>query len=113
MLHGFGAPGDDAQVVVVGQLVEQQIAHGPVRVVDDERARPRLARALDRRAHLERHVPAEDRIFVRVARIALLPRADAGRSFHVARDVEVHRRYARSACTSLRETGLRGDVVRI
>ena len=61
-----------------------------MRVVDDDFARAALARALDRGANLARHIAPEDRILVGVARIALLPRADAGRAFHIARNVDIH-----------------------
>ena len=94
----FGRTGDNAHVVIRRKLVEQEIAHGPVRVVDDDSARAAFARAVDGRAHFLRHVRAKNRILVKVAGIALLPRAQPGRALHVARNVDIHWRNACRAC---------------
>ena len=70
---------------VVRQFVEQQIAHGAVRIVDEHLARARLARSVDRRPHLRGHIFLIDEVLGRIfARIALLPTADAGGAFHIA-----------------------------
>ena len=76
---------------VGGQLVEQQVAHRAVRVVDEYLSRAAGARALDRGTHFGRIETAVDFVFgMGRARVDLLPSADAGDALHIARYIEPH-----------------------
>src|ERR1700727_1844815 len=83
-------PGYHAHAVVPGQLVEEEIAHGPMRIVDEHPPYAGLTRTLDRRGDFARHVAAIDGILVRVARIALPPGTDSRRSLHVPGNEKIH-----------------------
>ena len=86
-----GAP---AVVAPVADVLREQVAHEPVRVIDQDPAGTGAGRALDRGIRFVGHETAEPRIFDRVCRIdrvGLVFMRDPCHAFHVDRDIDVHR----------------------